>query len=141
MSMLARPDGARQALARGRLQATSFVVVCMVRLALCFFPYRILRRFVPRAAGRTDSRFYARRVAASVRTAASWVPGASCLTQTLAAQYLLARSGHQSAMRIGVRKEANGSLTAHAWLLCEGAVVLGGSEEELASYAPLTDLD
>jgi hypothetical protein len=50
----------------------------------------------------------------------------TCLTQALAAQVLLARSGDQSDLRIGVTRDSNGKFLAHAWLERQGAVLIGG---------------
>ena len=139
--MIADRDGLRRRLSYGRLLLASFVAVTAVRAALYLFPYRSIRRWMPAAAGRPDSRYYARKVAYCVGRTARLVPGASCLTQALAAQYLLARSGHRATIRIGGRRDEAGMVRAHAWLICEGAVVLGGREEHLSRYVPLTDLD
>jgi hypothetical protein len=63
------------------------------------------------------------------------VPGASCLTQALAAQVLLAQSGYDSRVEIGVERNQHGRFQAHAWLVCGDEVVLGGAEAE--RYVPL----
>ena len=139
--MLARGEPRKSASSQGRLLASSFLTLCLVRLGLCVLPYRVLRRFIPAAAGREDSRFYARKIASAVERTAPWVPGASCLTRAIAVQYLLARSGHRSTIRVGVRKEDDGTMGAHAWLMCEGMLVLGGTEQQLSGYVPLTDLE
>ena len=83
-------------------------------------------------------------VAWSVRAAARLVPGASCLTQALCAQQLLARRGRSSTVRIGVRQgEAGGGtgtdLRAHAWLLADGHVLLGGAHD-LDRHATILEL-
>ena len=76
------------------------------------------------------------RIAWAVRAAGRFIPGASnCLVRALATQALLGRFGHRSDLRIGVRKAADGSLAAHAWLGSAGAVVIG--EFELEHYVPL----
>ena len=81
------------------------------------------------------------RIGWAVRQSARIVPKANCLTQALAAQYLLARSGYRSQLRLGVAKDNAGRLLAHAWLLSDGKVVVGGSSRELASFTALPDLD
>jgi hypothetical protein len=124
-----------------RLAAQCFIVLVLVRIALHVLPYRRLRNWFPEADAQEDSRFYARRVAYHVRRGARWVPAASCLTQALAAKYILARAGHRSMIRVGVRKDSCGKVEAHAWLICDRAIVLGGRGEDLAQYVPLTDLD
>jgi len=76
------------------------------------------------------------RVSWAVRAASRFVPGASnCLVRALATQALLGKYGYQSELRIGVRKEADASLAAHAWLESGGAIVIG--EFELDQYVPL----
>jgi hypothetical protein len=56
-------------------------------------------------------------------------PGATCLCRALALQRLLARNGHQSDLRIGVKK-CGDDFRAHAWLLHEGQIVMGSTESE-----------
>jgi len=139
--MALQADPTKRKIADRRLIISAFFTVLTFRVALWIVPYRRIRRWIPQVSEpRPDSRFYARYVAYRVRTASRWVTAASCLTQALAAQYLLARSGHRSTIRIGVRRGPDGASSAHAWLLCEGLVVLGGNDEDLSSYVPLTDL-
>jgi hypothetical protein len=65
--------------------------------------------------------------------------GAACLSQALTLQRLLARNGHASQLRIGVRRPGK-SLAAHAWLVHEGRTLIGGADHEnytlLAAWAP-----
>jgi transglutaminase superfamily protein len=63
----------------------------------------------------------------AVATAGRQVPLAStCLTRALAVQVLLARSGDQSDLRIGVTRDSNGKFLAHAWLEKQGDILIGG---------------
>ncbi|TPG16509.1 lasso peptide biosynthesis B2 protein [Sphingomonas koreensis] len=124
-----------------RLWGLSFGAVVLVRMALWLTTYKQIRLWLPDAAGQPDSRFYGRRVALHVRRAARFVPRASCLTQALAAQFILARSGHCSTIRIGVERNGAGSMDAHAWLVCEGRVVIGDLEPELERYTLMTELN
>jgi hypothetical protein len=55
-----------------------------------------------------------------------FVPATTCLSQALAAQVMLTRSGHSVRLRIGVAKDQSGILEAHAWLENQGVVVFGG---------------
>jgi hypothetical protein len=72
----------------------------------------------------------------AVRRVSRAVPGATCLTQALAAQVLLSRRGYASRLRIGVARAADNGLRAHAWLESDGVVVFGGSGFE--AYTPLS---
>ena len=119
-----------------------FAVVAAVRLCLSLLSYRILIRWLPKAHGTpATDRDALRRVGWGVRNASRLVPRASCLTQALAAQFLLARSGHESRIRIGVAKDATGKFLAHAWLISDGRLVIGGRSSELRRYRSLVDLD
>lgn len=63
----------------------------------------------------------------SIEAASKRMKGTTCLSKALALQRLLAQNGHDSELRIGVDKAA-GLLTAHAWLVCRGQVLVGGAE-------------
>lgn len=65
-----------------------------------------------------------------------YVPAASCLTQALAMLVLLNRFGHSSELRIGVVKNDADRLKAHAWVECEGKIVIG-SRMDLSRYTVL----
>ena len=117
-------------------------IVAATRLALCVVSYRTLRRWMPAdVQAKPVSTDELCRIAWGIRTAARVVPGATCLTQALAAQFLLAWSGQSSHIRIGVTKDANGQFCAHAWLISSGRVLIGGSSMDFRRYTPLVDLD
>ncbi|MCL4835355.1 MAG: lasso peptide biosynthesis B2 protein [Caldilineaceae bacterium] len=67
------------------------------------------------------------RIAWAVRAASRFVPGGgNCLLQSLAGQHLLTRRGYLSHLRIGVAKESDGPLRAHAWVEWDGRILIGG---------------
>ncbi|HWP47146.1 MAG TPA: lasso peptide biosynthesis B2 protein [Candidatus Limnocylindrales bacterium] len=76
------------------------------------------------------------RIAWAIRVAGRYVPGVTCLIQALAAQVLLEQEGHPACLRIGVAKDKNGRLQAHAWTESGGKVVVGGGN--LSSYTLLS---
>lgn len=125
----------------------SLVVVSAVRLGLSTLGYRRLRRWLPAVrdqasslpAGPGRTRAIAR-VGWAVTLSSRFVPGATCLTQALAGQVLLALAGIASTIRIGARTEPGGGFAAHAWLLAGPVVVLGGASEDVRRFVPLTDL-
>ena len=63
-------------------------------------------------------------------------PARPCLTQALAARYLLSRGGVPSVLQIGVARD-EGELQAHAWLERDGVVIIGG-EQSPARYRRLS---
>jgi hypothetical protein len=74
-----------------------------------------------------------------IEAAKRYVPAATCLTCSMAAQVLLRRNGHASTLRIGVARGGPGNLQAHAWVECDGRVVVG-EVENLDRYTPLPAL-
>jgi hypothetical protein len=122
----------RNSLSDLRLLVKALVLVGIVRLALWLMPLRILREMVERIyKRRSSSTTYqdirmVRRVAASVRRVSRYVPAASCLTQALTTQFLLARRGQVSSLVIGVAKSEAGEFKAHAWLESNGKIIIGG---------------
>lgn len=68
------------------------------------------------------------------------IPGALCLAQAIASQRFLARFGVRTVMRIGVKTDSDDKLSAHAWLLLQEKVILGGRLTELREYRQLTDI-
>jgi hypothetical protein len=118
------------------------LVVALVRIALSLFSYRILHRLlrqkIPRESldnGKGDFIVWA------VGRSSRLVPRATCLTQALAAQFILARAGFRSQIRVGVAIHDEGKFVAHAWLIRDGRVVMGGTAEEIRRYAMLVDLN
>jgi hypothetical protein len=117
--------------------AHCLAVVSAVRLALTLSSYSHVRSLVTRLDARRDASIAdLRRVAWGVAAAARLVPGASCLTQALAGQYLLAREGNASKISIGIEKGTGSELKAHAWLMSGRHIVLGGS---INGFAHLVD--
>lgn len=118
------------------LLAAALGWVMLVRLGLSLTGHARLRdALLPGVAGSRGQDTPARIVWA-VRRAAQVVPGASCLTQALAAQVMLARRGWASALVIGVDRGGD-AFAAHAWLEIDGRPVLGGTDASLAGHARL----
>src|SRR5437879_1946885 len=106
----------------------ALLVVGMARAALWLLPVAAVRKVVGWAAAGIAG--YSRpQLIWAVRATSRCLPGATCLTQALAAQALLARSGYASQVEIGVNKD-DARFRAHAWLVCQGEIVLGGPQIE-----------
>jgi hypothetical protein len=121
--------------------AQQFLVMCAVTtlslaaLALRLVPFSMVRSTAGRppvtAYGRP--RFSAENVAWAI-AAVGGRCGATCLTQAVAAQWLMARLGLAGVLHIGV---SHGKpFAAHAWLESNGRVILGG-ESTLENRAML----
>lgn len=72
----------------------------------------------------------------AVRLGAYFLPNRSCLTEALMVQLLFWRRGYPAELCIGVTKQTDGKLVAHAWVESEGQVVIG-NVDNLARYARL----
>jgi hypothetical protein len=75
-----------------------------------------------------------------IREAVDWatarVPRSTCLTRALAAGILLRFAGLPYRLVIGVAKQANGPLAAHAWVT-SGENIVTGNLPDLSRYVPL----
>ncbi|WP_137680715.1 lasso peptide biosynthesis B2 protein [Aurantiacibacter suaedae] len=123
------------------LLCKALAVVVTMRLALLVTKQRRIARHIkvmPAPSSPVRSPYT---LAWAVRNTARVVPYAHCLTKALSLQYLLGRNGMTSTIRVGVQMGRNGRLESHAWLLHDGIVLLGGSEDELAAFTKMVDLN
>jgi hypothetical protein len=98
------------------------------------------RRARPRLAGDSSSDVHLRRMIWAVEIMGNRLfPKNPCLTQALVIQMLFRRAGRPAELRIGVRREADATPQAHAWVVSEGAIVIGQSEA-LRGYVSLPPL-
>lgn len=111
------------------LQAALWLMV--LRLAAGILPFRRLRRLQtlltrtsPQRPASPDK--IVPQVVWAVETAGRHLPGITCYHQALTGKILLARAGCPSQLQVGVRKDAQGRLQAHAWLVSEGEIIIGG---------------
>lgn len=123
------------------LLVKAWIIVWALRTALWLLPFKWIRKILSRLAGEKPGRPGAdpdipRKISWTVTVASRYVPGAeTCLVQALAANFLLRRRGYPAYLRLGVVKNEKGDLEAHAWVECDGAVIIGGSGIE--RYEPL----
>ncbi len=125
--------------AERRLLHRALAAVGWIRLGLWLLPFRVIRKQIERVPVlRTTRRrpWTPEQIAQAVCRAGRYVPRASCLVLALAARQLCAEAGHATRLHVGVRSGQR--FVAHAWLECDGRVLLGG--EEVSDYAPLLTL-
>lgn len=139
----------RNSLSDQRLLLQALGLVSCVRLGLWLLPFRVLRGMVARVSSKAtfssappqpQDLEAVRKVASSVRRVSRYVPAASCLTQALATQILLARRGQVSNLRIGVSQGQNGEFKAHAWVERNGKIIIG-QRKDLRNYTVLNRLE
>jgi hypothetical protein len=69
------------------------------------------------------------RIARLVEASSHFVPdGRHCLSRSAALATLLRRRGHAATIEFGVARGDLGGLDAHAWVVCDGEVLLGGCD-------------
>jgi hypothetical protein len=121
----------RRAPADRRLIALAAVLHVIVAVAIRALPFARVRALLdrlavlgprPRAITNVDAR-----VVHAVHAVAARLPGATCLTEALVAQCLLARHRCETALCFGVaRDRTNGRpFEAHAWLEQSGSGLIG----------------
>jgi hypothetical protein len=147
-AVVRRPVALARVLALSPIQRSmlrhAFPVVLGVRMALWFVP---VRRILGYAAARSASAdrtspnavLSAASIAWSVRVVSRRIPGASCLTQAISGQILLARQGIPTTLHLGMARSPEEGMRAHAWLDCQGQTVLGG--QVAGQYARFPGLD
>ena len=123
----------------------TLVLLWIVRLGLWLLPFQRLRALVSWAAAKPRRLRHSpldgvQTLAWAVRVGSRYVPSATCLTQALTGQVLLSRRGYAPKLRIGVAQEAGRGFEAHAWLLCDDEVVIGGGAN-LTRFTPMPSLD
>ena len=118
-----------------RMLATVVPVIAAVRVALTLMPFKQLVARLQaladllRSKQKADKR-YCRRLAWGVNAIGKRVLGSRpCLTQALVVQFMLWRRGIDTELRIGVDK-SEGELIAHAWVMLDGKVLIGGELSE-----------
>ena len=128
-----------------RLLIKAALLLEAIGLGMRLLSFRTLRRLMSVVVDapvrpRCEDRPSAERVAKAVEAASRHTPGVkTCLAQALATQVLLVRRGYPALLHIGVVRGEQKQFQAHAWVVTDGKVVIGGSE--LGSYAPLAVLE
>ena len=108
------------------------VYLALARLAIVVVPFRRLAPWLgatmaesPRAEPRIGELGW--RLGWAVRIASRYVPWQTrCLVRAIAGKMLLKRRGIPSTLYLGLAKEEDGQLAAHAWLRCGGRTLTGG---------------
>ena len=124
-----------------RLVVEAAALMAIIWVGLRLHRFLTLRRILDRFVELTSARAAVAHpgVVTSVRRAvtavAARVPSATCLVQALAADAMLRRRRHASELRLGVRVRDRDDRTdipieAHAWVECDGRVVIGAIEHQ-----------
>lgn len=124
------------------------LIVFLVRVGLRIVPYKKIQQLSDRVStssslerARRDDLTYQNQVVRAVRAVARHTLGEKpCLVQAIAAQWMLRHTGHPSTLHIGVAKDDEERLNAHAWLERRGDVIIGGRSSTYC-YIPITKFE
>jgi len=116
------------------------VTLAVVRLTLSTRGYRPVLRHIGRVMPRAGQRIQLELLAWAIERVAPVVPHATCMTQALALRYLAAREGQPCTIRIGVKQEPGKSFEAHAWVIADDKIIIGGRDENIATFTQIVDL-
>jgi hypothetical protein len=119
----------------------ALAALMIVRAGLSTVSYKRLARLIKTSDRQTAPQAVLARCQWAVERAHVFVPHASCLTQAVAGRWMLGLLGYEAHIVIGVANEdPSAGFSAHAWLRSGETTVLGGSDEDVARFAPLTTL-
>jgi Transglutaminase-like superfamily len=108
-------------------QSLYYLVLFRIRL-LTTSPQKLFAIVSKRSVGAPISKGASpapQRIAGIVNSAGRITPCSTCLSKALAGYTLLAKHGHKARLHIGVSKDDDRNLKAHAWLSHNGEVILG----------------
>lgn len=125
------------------LLVEAFFLVAIIRLSLWLVPFKLFKKGFTKIVSVEDASFAEtdwkriNKIVSAVKSVSRLIPEASCLTQALAAIFLIKRSGHHSELKIGVVKDEKAEFKAHAWVEINRCIVIG----KLPSHEKFTVLD
>ena len=120
--------------------AEAMVFASLARFLIRFVPFKLWRPSLGHIAGsgckfeKGDGLETASRLAKAVNRGADLLPAETiCLPRAMALQWMLARRGHPSSLVFGILSgtEIQGDRELHAWIECDGVIVLGADEDNL----------
>lgn len=115
-----------------------------IRLGLWVYPYQTMQRLAVKL-GRLSifgipkqPEAYLTNVRWIVPSVGHRIPRATCLTQALVAKVLLDQAHIPNELQAGFKRNNQGKLEGHAWLISDGEVVVGG---DITAFIPMTIFD
>ncbi|MFA5353975.1 MAG: lasso peptide biosynthesis B2 protein [Thermodesulfovibrionales bacterium] len=123
-----------------KLLMQALFLLLFVKTGLHTVPFRTFDSFLNRLSSHKVKQAAPKdRILWSVNTAKRYLPFATCLVTALTCHFLLQRHRHNSSLKIGVRKNGDNILEAHAWIESEGRIVTGNIAG-IENFIPLPSL-
>lgn len=126
-----------------RLLLSTLLLQGAIALGLRLLPFRMLKKALAKVAVRSNRANNVPQSLERILWALSVINrhtplSGSCLIRALTVQVLFRKNGRPADLHIGVARNPHGQLEAHAWLECQGRIVLG--QGELSRYTRLRSL-
>jgi len=123
---------------KAALVGESAVTLAAVRVALAVLPFETVCRWARRVSRIQRHRLLSDyEVARAVESVSIHFGGLrNCLVRALSAQLMLSRRGRKAELCIGVSHERS-TFLAHAWLVCDGNIVVGGTPRDIGAFTRL----
>jgi hypothetical protein len=115
-----------------------FIRLGIIRAILLLVPFKYIApklglqmKVDPDDSNQEDPPKWVRRIAWAVETAARQTPWESaCLAQAITGKFLLKQRGLVTRLFLGMKKDQQGKLSAHAWLKAGNAIIIGANGHE-----------
>jgi len=115
----------------------AFIYCGIARSIILFIPFNKIKKYIgiynkESSYNIENSKYqYIRKISWAVNRASQLTPWESkCLVQALTAQRMLKRCNIYSTLYLGVAKDGEKDMKAHAWLRCGSMIVTGGHESK-----------
>ena len=121
----------------------------LIRAGLSLFPFARIYGWIKRFHRLSQPRVMISDALESIPWAVNlagkvWFGDEGCLPQAILGECLLIRKGYPAKMTIGVRRQPDGTLIAHAWVECNGQNLIGGTTNhhlnQFKSFPDFTEL-
>lgn len=110
---------------------STFILLILVRMGLLLLSFKRLQQLLsnisnPKPQRQDKYQISIDKIVWAVEVSSHYMPGGvKCLARALTCQVFMSRHGYTSNLCIGVAKDIQGELKAHAWLENQGKVVIG----------------
>jgi len=120
-----------------RFTFQAWVTALLIRAGFWLLPFAVFRRMAEKAALETDARFSIplANLCRLVTAVSRRIPYTTCLSTAFTAFILLRRQGYPVNLCLGVNRDDQAILRAHAWVELNDQILVGRQEGE--SYVPL----
>ena len=117
-------------LRKKQLILIAFSILIFIKILLCFLSFNLLSKITNKIKSQKSflDKYSEKEIIWSMNAISNHIGFVkNCLVKSLAAKILLALSGLESSLNVGVKKESN-ILDVHAWLERNGNIIIGETQ-------------